>query len=335
MTPIIKTLKGKDITCKPIWFMRQAGRYLPEFREIRETNSDFIKLCLNSDLTKKITLQPIQRFKLDAAIIFSDILMIPHALGQKVVFEKNLGPVISEFNEKNFFKISEEEFTSKLSSVYKAIKQTRKDLNSSKSLIGFSAAPWTLIYYMFNLKNKSYDLIKKQNNLISKVLERLNVFINLHLKNQKKAGADVAQIFDSWAGLLKEEDLEKYCILPNKKIVNSCKANDIPTICFPKGLKGNYKEFIKQVLPDGISIDYDIKPEWAASNFKEICIQGGMDPKILIEQEEKKILHTVDKYLEVFHNCPYIFNLGHGILPKTDPELIKKITERVKKNNDG
>ena len=129
--------------------------------------------------------------------------------------------------------------------------------------------------------------------------------------------------------------MEKYCILPNKKIVNSCKANDIPTICFPKGLKENYKEFIKQVLPDGISIDYDIKPEWAASNFKEICIQGGMDPKILIEQEEKKILHTVDKYLEVFHNCPYIFNLGHGILPKTDPELIKKITERVKKNNDG
>ena len=223
MTPIIKTLKGKDTTCKPIWFMRQAGRYLPEFREIRETNSDFIKLCLNSDLTKKITLQPIQRFKLDAAIIFSDILMIPHALGQKVVFEKNLGPVISEFNEKNFFKISEEEFTSKLSSVYKAIKKTRKDLNASKSLIGFSAAPWTLIYYMFNLKNKSYDLIKKQNNLISKVLERLNVFINLHLKNQKKAGADVAQIFDSWAGLLKEEDLEKYCILPNKKIVGLSK----------------------------------------------------------------------------------------------------------------
>ena len=329
----MKTLKGKDTTCKPIWFMRQAGRYLPEFRKIRETNSDFIKLCLNSDLTKKITLQPIQRFKLDAAIIFSDILMIPYALGQKVVFKKNLGPVILEFNEKKFFKTSEEEFTSKLNPVYEAIKQTRIDLNFNKSLIGFSAAPWTLIYYMFNLKNKGYNLIKKKNDLISKVLERLNIFINLHLKNQKKAGVDVVQIFDSWAGLLKEEDLERYCVLPNKKIVNNCKANDIPTICFPKGLKENYTEFIKQVLPDGINIDYDIKPEWAADNFKEICIQGGMDPKILIKQEEKKILHTVDKYLEVFHNCPYIFNLGHGILPETNPELIKKITERVKKND--
>ena len=141
MTLIIKTLKGKDTTCKPVWFMRQAGRYLPEFREIRKTNQDFIDLCLNSDLIEKITLQPIQRFKLDAAIIFSDILMIPYALGQKVVFEKDLGPIISEFNEKNFFKISEEEFTNKLNPVYEAIKKTRKNLNISKSLIGFAACP--------------------------------------------------------------------------------------------------------------------------------------------------------------------------------------------------
>ena len=333
MTLIIKTLREKDRTCKPVWFMRQAGRYLPEFRKIRKTNQDFINLCLNSNLIEKITLQPIQRFNLDAAIIFSDILMIPHALGQKVKFEKDHGPVISEFNENIFFKMTEKQFMNKLNPVYEALKKTRKNLNASKSLIGFSAAPWTLIYYMFNIKKKGYDFIKKQNDLVSKVLEKLNTFISLHLRNQKEAGADVVQIFDSWAGLLKDEDLDKYCMLPNKKIVNDCRENNIPNICFPKGLKNNYLEFIKQVAPDGISIDYEIKPEWAASNLKKVCIQGGMDPKILIEQDEKKVLHTVDKYLEVFHNCPYIFNLGHGILPKTDPELIKKITERVKKKN--
>ncbi len=333
MTLIIKTLKEKNTTCKPVWFMRQAGRYLPEFREIRKTNKDFIDLCLNSELTKKITLQPMQRFELDAAIIFSDILMIPYALGQKVVFEKDLGPIISKFDEEIFFRISEKQFTNKLNPVYEAIKKTRKNLNTSKSLIGFAAAPWTLIYYMFNVKSKGYDFSKNQSDLISKVLEKLNTFISLHLRNQKEAGVDVVQIFDSWAGLLKDEDLNEYCILPNKYIVSNCKKNNIPSICFPKGLKNNYKEFTKQVAPDGISIDYDIQPEWAANNLKGICIQGGMDPKILIEHEEKKIFHTVDKYLEVFHNYPYIFNLGHGILPKTNPDLIKKITERVKKKN--
>ena len=333
MTLIIKTLKEKNTTCKPVWFMRQAGRYLPEFREIRKTNQDFIDLCLNSELTKKITLQPIQRFKLDAAIIFSDILMIPYALGQKIIFEKDFGPSISKFDEEIFFKISEKQFTNKLNPVYEAIKKTRKNLNISKSLIGFAAAPWTLIYYMFNVKSKGYDFLKSQSDLISKVLEKLNTFISLHLRNQKEAGVDLVQIFDSWAGLLNDEDLNKYCILPNKNIVSNCKENNIPSICFPKGLKNNYKEFIKQVSPDGISIDYDIKPEWAANNLKGICIQGGMDPKILIEHDEKKIFHTVDKYLEVFHNYPYIFNLGHGILPKTNPDLIKRITERVKKKD--
>ncbi len=333
MTLIIKTLSGKETTCKPVWFMRQAGRYLPEFREIRKENQNFIDLCLNPSLAKKITLQPMQRFRLDAAIIFSDILMIPHAMGQKVIFEKDLGPVLSKFNEEIFFKVSEKEFTEKLNSVYEAIKKTRESLNTSKSLIGFCGAPWTLIYYMFNMRNKGYDFIKKQNNLLLKVLEKLNIFINIHLENQKQAGADIVQIFDSWAGLLKGDELNKFCLHPSKKIIANCRKKNIPTICFPKGLKDNYKEFVNQVKPDGISIDSDIKPEWAVDNLKGVCIQGGMDPKILIEQDEKKVLHTVDKYLEVFHNYPYIFNLGHGILPATNPELIKSITERIKRND--
>ncbi len=333
MTLIINALKKKDTTCNPVWFMRQAGRYLPEFQKIRKLNQNFIDLCLNPDLSQEITLQPIKRFQLDAAIIFSDILMIPYALGQKVLFKKDQGPVISEFNEKIFFKVTEEEFSTKLDSVYQALKSTRKKLDITKSLIGFCGAPWTLIYYMFNLKNKDYGFIKKNDELFSKVEKKLTKFIFLHLKNQKEAGADVVQIFDSWAGLLKGDDLNKYCILPNQKIISSCRKKNILTICFPKGIDKNYKEFVNQVRPDGVSIDYNIDPEWAANNLREVCIQGGMDPKILIEQEEKKVLHTVDKYLEVFNNYPYIFNLGHGILPQTNPELIKKITERVKHND--
>ena len=153
MSNLKEILLNKKI-CKSVWFMRQAGRYLPEFRKIRSNNSNFVKLCLNSELSSEITLQPIKRFDLDSAIIFSDILMIPYALGQKVTFQKDQGPILSNFNEKKFFGTSEEEFINKLNPVYEAIKKTRKSLLLSKSLIGFAGAPWTLIYYMFNIKNK-------------------------------------------------------------------------------------------------------------------------------------------------------------------------------------
>tara|TARA_A100001015_G_scaffold315287_1_gene426755 strand:- start:1775 stop:2770 length:996 start_codon:yes stop_codon:yes gene_type:complete len=329
MNEILKCLLEKDISCDPVWFMRQAGRYLPEFQEIRKKNKDFIKLCFNPALVKEITLQPLKRFDLDAAIIFSDILLIPFALGQNVAFKKS-GPTLSAFNKERFFSTSVNIFKKCLDPVYQSIKQTRYRLDKKKSLIGFVGAPWTLIYYMLNIKSKGTEVLNKEKKLIKEVIENLNKFICIHIKKQFESGADIIQLFDSWAGLLEGSNLSEFCIDPNKKIISFCKKNNIPNICFPKGIGKNYKEFTNQVKSDGISIDYNLDPEWAADNLKNVCIQGGMDPKIILNQNEKKIMVTVDKYLEVFNNCPYIFNLGHGILPNTRPDLIRKIVERVK-----
>tara|TARA_B100000579_G_scaffold436341_1_gene462039 strand:+ start:1315 stop:2322 length:1008 start_codon:yes stop_codon:yes gene_type:complete len=332
MSKITNCLIKKDTSCIPVWFMRQAGRYLPEFREIRSKNPNFIKLCLNSDLSSEITLQPLDRFDLDAAIIFSDILMVPYGLGQTVEFIKGKGPKLSEFNMKVFLENKEDNFTKKLNPVYQAITKTRKKLSREKSLISFIGAPWTLIVYMMGLRQD-----KKKINLenIKKdfkrdvVLEKLNKFLCLHIKNQMNAGADVVQIFDSWAGIIPDDEINDYCFTPNKKLVDYCKKINLPVVCFPKGIGVNYKKFLEIVKPHGINIDYDIDPKWAKDNLKNVCLQGGMDPKILFE-DEKKINLEVDKYLDNFRNTPYIFNLGHGLLPETNPDILAKIINRVK-----
>ena len=332
MNTLIKSLTEKKKSCLPIWFMRQAGRYLPEFRKIRLKNPDFIKLCFNSKLSSKITLQPIKRFDLDAAIIFSDILIVPYALGQEISFQKKKGPKLSNFNLNKFLSNNDKKFTKELKPVYDAIKNTRKSLNKKKSLIAFVGAPWTLFVYMMGLKNDknqiNFKLVKK-NKKINLIFNKLNKYLCLHIKNQINAGADVVQIFDSWAGLIPNSYLEKLCYKPNYKLVNFCKKNKIPVICFPKGIKKNYLNFLNKVKPNGLSLDYDIDPHWANKYLKNVCLQGGIDPKILFKKEDK-INKEIDKYLEIFGKRPYIFNLGHGLLPKTNPETVKKMIRRVK-----
>ena len=333
MKKITNCLINKDTSCFPVWFMRQAGRYLPEFREIRSKNPDFIKLCLNSDLSSEITLHPINRFNLDAAIIFSDILMVPYGLGQEVKFIKGKGPKLSEFNLKNFLNNNRNDFTKKLNPVYEAIKKTRKKLSKEKSLIAFTGAPWTLIVYMMGLrqdkKNINLDKIKNKSFDKDLILDKLNEYLCIHIENQLEAGADTVQVFDSWAGLIPEEELESYCYKPNLKIVEFCKKIGLPIICFPKGIGTKYKEFLNLVKPNGLNIDYDVDPLWARESLNNVCLQGGMDPKILFE-DEKKIFLEVDKYLDTFKNSPYIFNLGHGLLPETNPEVLAKVIKRVR-----
>ncbi len=331
MSKLLNCLINKDCSRVPVWFMRQAGRYLPEFRKLRSQNQDFLKLCFNSELATEITLQPIKRFNLDAAIIFSDILVIPHALGQPIDFNKEKGPINSRLNINKFIDVSEKEFLSTLSPVYKSIKATRAKLKKDKSLIAFIGAPWTLIIYLYNLKklNSSKEKITiKDKKEIRLVLKKLDDFLKLHIIRQIESGAEIIQIFDSWAGLIKQEDLNEYCYDPNRSLTNFCRKNNIPTICFPKGLGDNYKNFIKKVKPDGINIDYEIDPDWARLNLTETCIQGGMNPELLLGNE-KVALENTDRYLEIFKNNPYIFNLGHGILPETNPEIIKKIVDKV------
>jgi uroporphyrinogen decarboxylase len=335
MTNIINTLVNRKInSCFPIWFMRQAGRYLPEFRNIRLKNTNFIKLCLNSSLSSEITLQPIKRFNLDAAIIFSDILIVPYSLGQQVNFIKDKGPILSKFDLEEFQRRKDKDFIEKLEPVYKNIRETRTKLEKNKTLISFVGSPWTLIVYMFGLKKEKNVLdlkkYKEKKKNISQIMEKITKFILLHIKNQILAGADIVQIFDSWAGLLPEDDLLEYCYKPNKMIVDYCRINKIPTICFPKGIKNHYIDFFKHVNPDGINIDYDLDPNWALENLKGVCLQGGMNPKFLLE-DEKTMFKEADKYLKVFKNYPYIFNLGHGLLPETNPDKLEKLINYVRK----
>ncbi len=329
MSNLKNILLNQKMDCKSIWFMRQAGRYLPEFRSIRLKHPNFINLCLNSDLSSQITLQPIKRYDLDSAIIFSDILIVPYAMGQEIDFVKNKGPKLSKFVLEKFLDNNKENFTKKLDPVYQAIAKTRKKLDKRKTLIAFIGAPWTLITYMLGVKNKPKENNMDDKNKIEKIIKNLIDYLCLHIKKQIEAGANVVQIFDSWAGLLKDLDLQKLCFLPNLSIVDFCKENKIPVICFPKGIGKKYKDFNRIVKPNGLSIDYNLNPEWAKKNLTNVVLQGGMDPKVLLESD-KKIFNEAKKYLDIFKDVPYIFNLGHGIVPETNPDKLGKLIKFVR-----
>jgi len=327
MNKLTECILNKNSSLTPIWFMRQAGRYLPEFREIRQKNQNFIKLCLAPELVKDITLQPLKRFNLDATIIFSDILMVPYGLGQNVEFKKGTGPILENFNLDKIIQNTNENFLKKISPVYMAIKKV-KETTKEESLIGFVGAPWTLLVYMLHKqspkKDFNFNTINKNRPLIDKLLKKLEETICLHIDKQVEAGANVIQIFDSWAGLLPKTELPNYCFGPTSKIVEHTKSLKIPVICFPKGIGKNYENFCSIVKPNCISIDYDVDPEWIKEKSGGIAIQGGLDPKILLSEREK-IKNTIEKYLKIFSGHPYIFNLGHGILPETKPETIEYI----------
>ena len=331
MTPLHQVIINKNTTINPIWVMRQAGRYLPEFRKIRKENPNFIKLCLNEELSSEITLQPIKRFSLDAAIIFSDILMLPYGLNQKVDFKKNFGPILEELELDNTVKIKEEFFTDKLRPVYTAINYVSKNkLTKNKNIIGFVGAPWTLLVYMINLQSPKNGLKKdffKNSDLINNILKIIDQFLKIHIKNQIESGANVIQIFDSWAGLLKEKDYQKYIYNPTISLVNFVKSHKIPVICFPREIK-DYQKFCEVVKPDAISIDYNVDPSTVSKTVK-IPVQGGLDPKILLTDKEN-IKKKAIEYLDIFKDHPYIFNLGHGILPETKPEMLEYLVKIVK-----
>ena len=331
MTPLHQVIINNNTKINPIWIMRQAGRYLSEFKEIRKLNPNFINLCLNENLSSEITLQPLKRFDLDAAIIFSDILMLPYGLNQKVEFKKNFGPVLGKININEMSKLDEIDFVKKIYPVYKAIKKVSTDkLVKNKNTIGFVGAPWTLLVYMINQQSPKKELIKdffKDDFLINRILLILEKFLKIHIKNQIENGATVIQIFDSWAGLLEEKDLPNYIYSPTLNLVNYVKSLKTPVICFPREIK-NYKEYCEIVKPDAVSIDYNVDPKEILKNIK-IPIQGGMDPKILLTDKET-LKKEASKYLDIFKDHPYIFNLGHGILPETNPELVEYLVGTVK-----
>ena len=331
MSPIEEVIIKKKCNINPVWIMRQAGRYLPEFREIRKQNPNFIELCLNKKLSSEITLQPLRRFDLDAAIIFSDILMLPYGLNQNVEFKKNMGPLLGNLDLEKISRVEEVDFVEKLLPVYELIELVRSSqLVKNKTTIGFVGAPWTILVYMINKKSPKLNLNEnffEDKFLINRILKILEKFLKIHIKNQIDSGAQVIQIFDSWAGLLKEKDLPYYVYDPTLSLINYIKSLNVPVICFPRGIK-NYKDFCEITNTDVICIDYEADPVKINKEIK-IPVQGGMDPKILLSTKEN-LKKEVTKYLDIFKDHPYIFNLGHGVLPETDPNMMDYLIKTVK-----
>ncbi len=331
MSDIKKVIKDKKTNLNPIWIMRQAGRYLPEFREIRKKNTDFIKLCLNSSLSAEITLQPLKRFDLDAAIIFSDILILPYGLKQKVEFKKNFGPILGDLSLDQISKVTENDFTERVNPVYEAINLVKNnDITLNKSTIGFVGAPWTLLVYILNKQSPKVKLKEnffKDLSIIEKTLKIIDKFLKVHIKNQINNGAEIIQIFDSWAGLLEEKDYDFYIYNPTCSLVEFTKSLNVPVICFPRNIK-NYKKYCEIVKPDAICIDYEVDPKKIEKEIK-IPVQGGMDPKVLLTDKDN-LKKEANKYLDIFKDHPYIFNLGHGILPETNPNMMDYLVKTVK-----
>ena len=331
MTPLHKVIVNKNTDINPIWIMRQAGRYLPEFREIRSKNTDFIKLCLNPILSTEITLQPIKRFDFDAAIIFSDILMLPYGLNQNVEFKKNYGPILDKLDLDKISEMKEIDFIERIKQVYEAIKNVSdNNILKGKNTIGFVGAPWTILVYMINQQSPKKQLKKNffdNKNLMSDVLTIIEKFLKIHIKNQVDNGANIIQIFDSWAGLLEDKDLPYFIYNPTIKLVKFVQSLNVPVICFPRNIK-DYKKYCDLIKPDAICIDYKIDPEKIEKEIN-IPVQGGMDPKILLTDKET-LKKEAKRYLDIFKDHPYIFNLGHGVLPETDPSMMDYLVKTVK-----
>ena len=328
---IRKIILEQNTSLNAIWLMRQAGRYLPEFREIRKKNPNFIELCLNKKLVPEITLQPLKRFELDGAIIFSDILMVPYGMGQKVEFKKDFGPILGELNIKDLVNENQLTFESNLKPVYESMKYLSDELNGgTKSLIGFVGALWTILVYMLNKqspKKKIPNEIIYEHKNINDLTEMVIKYIKLHISQQVNSGAQVIQIFDSWAGLVDEKRIGKFIYEPTKELVEFTKNLGVPVICFPREIK-NYKKYVTEVRPSAINIDYNVDPK-DISNTVNIPVQGGLNPSILLSDKEK-IKKEAGNLLEIFKNHPYIFNLGHGVLPQTDPNMVEYLVKFVK-----
>ena len=322
-----------------IWLMRQAGRYLPEYQEIRKKEKDFMSLCFNPNLACDISLQPIQRFDFDFIILFSDILVIPYALGQEVKFKENLGPILGDIN---YEKLEENHAQSleRLAPVFETIKLI-KHKRKEKDLIGFCGGPFTVLNYMIEQgTSKTHDKIKKfikNNNQLSEKLIKIITDISIvYLKKQIDSGVDFIKVFDSWAGLLDGDLYKKYIIEPNKEISKEIKNYSPGTkqIFFPRGSKENYFNFIKEVKPDVISLDEEF-PEKVFSYAKknDIILQGNLKPTILTEGGNK-LKKGIKNVLNKFNKNKHIFNLSHGVLPQTPVENVQILVDTIRNNNE-
>ncbi len=335
MTILHKTF-NKENNIIPIWFMRQAGRYLPEYMEVRSNIGDFLELCYDSQKASEVTVQPITRFDFDAAIIFSDILVLPHALGWNVKFQKGEGPILQKFESKEDLEIINSKFDKKIENIYETVRLTRSKISKDKSLIGFAGSPWTVASYMLEGKGKqdfsvSKKFIYNNFNLAKELINIITEKTIEYLLGQIDSGADVIQLFDSWSGVLSQEEYDNFVIDPTQQIVDSIKSNHpkIPIIGFPRGSGYLYDKYIDKTGVDGIGVDQfipvDIMKKWQ----DKILVQGNFDPILLLCNQDV-IAQKADNILSKLEFKNFIFNLGHGIMPVTPIENVKFLVDYVR-----
>ena len=332
--PLLKTLQGCVPLRPPFWFMRQAGRYLPEYQNIRKQVSELLELFLTPSLATKVTLQPVHRFHTDAAIVFSDILLVLYGLGYPVMFS-NKGPQVYFHVNQELPPFSESHFQSRVAPIYDTVATVQSKLSPEVTLIGFAGAPWTVACYMIEggKSDKQWYAAKRlaihnKAQLLS-LLEYITEATILYLGGQIEAGAQVIQIFDTWAGVLPPCLFEDFVILPTAKIVSALKNRypDIPVIGFARGIDLWYEEYIQKIGLHAISLDFTTSPSWAKRVLSpQTVIQGNLDPSYLLVGGTP-MLDAVTQIIHSFSGCCHIFNLGHGILPHTPPEHVDALAE--------
>jgi uroporphyrinogen decarboxylase len=336
---ILRALAGEVLDTPPIWMMRQAGRYLPEYRATRAQAGDFLSLCYNSELAAEVTLQPIRRYKFDAAILFADILLLPQALGADLWFITGEGPRLSTITEDiDFAKLGNiEDIHETLSPVYETVRIVSKELPKETTLIGFAGAPWTVATYMIAGQGTpdqgpAHKLKAENRVLFNKLIDTLTVSTIEYLSRQVDAGAEVVKIFDSWAGSLKGEDFREFALEPAKRITQEMKARfpHLPVIAFPREANDKYIGFGKATGADCVAVDNSVSPEWVAEHLQpDGCVQGNLKSSHMVTGGQELIDET-KRVVQALRNGPHIFNLGHGITPDADPENVQLMIDTVR-----
>jgi uroporphyrinogen decarboxylase len=334
---LVQVLAGRTVTPPPIWLMRQAGRYLPEYRAARGKAGSFLDLCFNPELASEVTLQPVRRFDFDAAILFSDILVLPLALGRQVTFTEGEGPRLDPIDREGIGRLDAEGVCKVLKPVIETVRAVRSALSTKKTLIGFCGAPWTVATYMVAGHGTSDQaptrlLANRDGELFQELIDRLVEASAAYLILQLEAGADVVQIFDSWAGVLGEDDFRRWSIAPTAAIIRKVRAK-IPgakIIGFPKGAGLMLERYVAETGIDAVGIDWTVPVNHARDRLQaKTAVQGNLDPLVLVAGG-RMLDEAVDRIVGALGNGPFIFNLGHGIVPETPIAHVERLVARVR-----
>jgi uroporphyrinogen decarboxylase len=332
---LLRTLRGETTERIPFWLMRQAGRYLPEYRALRAEAGSFLDLCFDPIKATEVTLQPIRRFGMDAAILFSDILVVPLGLGQEVGFQEGEGPKLDPIRDASaLHKLSKDIDLSRLAPIYETVERVKESLPAETALIGFAGAPWTVATYVVEGgSSRRFDQVKSwaasDPASFQILIDRLTQATIAHLAAQIEAGVEVVQLFDSWAGALQGDPFERWVVRPNQTIVRAIKARwpDLPVIGFPKGAAAGYARYAEATGVDAISIDPDYPLTEARDVLQPItAVQGNLDPQLLFDGGEP-LVEAIARILDTLGQGRFVFNLGHGVMQGTPVEHVATLAE--------